>query len=40
MGQGTPKIRAKFVASIPLGRLSRPLDVSVRQARLEAREDG
>jgi 3-oxoacyl-[acyl-carrier protein] reductase len=27
-GQDTPEIRAKFVASIPLGRLSRPLDVA------------
>jgi 3-oxoacyl-[acyl-carrier protein] reductase len=28
MGQDTPEIRAKFVASIPLGRLSRPLDIA------------
>jgi len=27
-GQDTPEIRAKFVASIPLGRLSRPLDIA------------
>ena len=27
-GQDTPEIRAKFVATIPLGRLSRPLDVA------------
>ena len=28
MGQDTPEIRAKFVASIPLGRLSKPLDIA------------
>jgi 3-oxoacyl-[acyl-carrier protein] reductase len=28
MGQDTPEIRAKFVASIPLGRLARPLDIA------------
>jgi 3-oxoacyl-[acyl-carrier protein] reductase len=27
-GQDTPEIRAKFVASIPLGRLSKPLDIA------------
>ncbi len=27
-GQDTPEMRAKFVATIPLGRLSRPLDVA------------
>jgi len=27
-GQDTPEIRAKFIASIPLGRLSRPLDIA------------
>jgi 3-oxoacyl-[acyl-carrier protein] reductase len=27
-GQDTPEIRAKFVATIPLGRLSRPLDIA------------
>jgi 3-oxoacyl-[acyl-carrier protein] reductase len=27
-GQDTPEIRAKFIATIPLGRLSRPLDVA------------
>ncbi|MFO1349568.1 MAG: SDR family oxidoreductase [Gammaproteobacteria bacterium] len=28
MGQDTPEIRAKFVATIPLGRLSTPLDIA------------
>jgi 3-oxoacyl-[acyl-carrier protein] reductase len=28
MGADTPEIRAKFVGSIPLGRLSRPLDIA------------
>ena len=28
MGQDTPEIRAKFVASIPLGRLSQPSDIA------------
>lgn len=28
MGQDTPEIRAKFVASVPLGRLSTPLDIA------------
>ncbi len=28
MGQDTPEIRAKFVASIPLGRLSLPSDIA------------
>lgn len=28
MGQDTPEIRAKFVASIPLGRLSQPQDIA------------
>jgi 3-oxoacyl-[acyl-carrier protein] reductase len=28
MGQDTPEIRAKFVASIPLGRLSKPDDIA------------
>ena len=27
-GQDTPEIRAKFIATIPLGRLSRPLDIA------------
>jgi 3-oxoacyl-[acyl-carrier protein] reductase len=27
-GQDTPEIRAKFIASIPLGRLSKPLDIA------------
>lgn len=27
-GQDTPEVRAKFIATIPLGRLSRPLDVA------------
>jgi 3-oxoacyl-[acyl-carrier protein] reductase len=27
-GQDTPEMRAKFIATIPLGRLSRPLDVA------------
>lgn len=28
MGQDTPEIRAKFVSSIPMGRLSTPLDIA------------
>ena len=28
MGEDTPELRAKFVASIPLGRLSQPLDIA------------
>ena len=28
MGEDTPEMRAKFVASIPLGRLSRPSDIA------------
>jgi 3-oxoacyl-[acyl-carrier protein] reductase len=28
MGQDTPERRAQFIASIPLGRLSRPSDVA------------
>lgn len=28
MGEDTPEMRAKFIASVPLGRLSRPLDVA------------
>jgi len=28
MGEDTPEMRAKFVATIPLGRLSRPDDVA------------
>jgi 3-oxoacyl-[acyl-carrier protein] reductase len=28
MGQDTPEIRAKFIASIPLGRLSQPSDIA------------
>ena len=28
MGQDTPEIRAKFIATIPLGRLSLPSDVA------------
>jgi len=28
MGSDTPEMRAKFVASIPLGRLSKPLDIA------------
>jgi 3-oxoacyl-[acyl-carrier protein] reductase len=27
-GQDTPEVRAKFIATIPLGRLSRPLDIA------------
>jgi 3-oxoacyl-[acyl-carrier protein] reductase len=27
-GQDTPEVRAKFIASIPIGRLSRPLDIA------------
>jgi 3-oxoacyl-[acyl-carrier protein] reductase len=27
-GQDTPEIRAKFIASVPLGRLSTPLDIA------------
>ena len=27
-GEDTPEMRAKFVASIPLGRLAKPLDVA------------
>ena len=28
MGEDTPEMRAKFVATVPLGRLSRPLDIA------------
>ncbi len=28
MGEDTPELRAKFVSSIPLGRLSKPLDIA------------
>jgi 3-oxoacyl-[acyl-carrier protein] reductase len=28
MGSDTPEMRAKFVASIPLGRLSKPIDIA------------
>ena len=28
MGEDTPQMREKFVATIPLGRLSQPLDVA------------
>jgi 3-oxoacyl-[acyl-carrier protein] reductase len=28
MGVDTPEMRAKFVATIPLGRLSKPLDIA------------
>ena len=28
MGQDTPEMRAKFVASVPLGRLSTPEDIA------------
>jgi 3-oxoacyl-[acyl-carrier protein] reductase len=28
MGEDTPEMRAKFIASIPLGRLSQPLDIA------------
>jgi 3-oxoacyl-[acyl-carrier protein] reductase len=28
MGADTPEMRAKFVATIPLGRLSKPIDIA------------
>jgi 3-oxoacyl-[acyl-carrier protein] reductase len=28
MGSDTPEMRAKFISSIPLGRLSKPLDIA------------
>ena len=40
MGQDTPEIRAKFVASIPLGRLSQPSDIATAAVFLASDEAG
>jgi 3-oxoacyl-[acyl-carrier protein] reductase len=40
MGADTPELRAKFIATIPLGRLSQPSDIATAAVFLASDEAG